>query len=588
MTELPLLPGLLARRQRRGLRSTRSRRSSVRSGSTLEEIDDWNCCGATEYMTLSPLGGYALIGRNLALAERQRNGSGHPRRPVQPVLRQPRQDRPLRPREPGPARPGEHGPRRGRPALHPGLGRRSATCSRSSSTTSASTRSPDTSSRPLHGLRVAPYLGCLVTRPDLDRRWPDGASTRSDFDRLLAALGAEVVDFPLRTACCGGHMTQISPDTGFELIRRLVDAADRLGADLLATVCPMCQMNIDAYQGEMNRHFHTNYEMPILFFTQLIGLAFGAEPADARDRVRDRLAPGTPWPASGSRCRRRGRGAGPGGRRAGAPAPKRSPQACRCRASTMRPTDERSRSSTHACPGTPDGPDGAPRLIPARDSRERIGVYVCHCGTNIAGIVDVAAVRDWAAERLGAARRRRRPRLPVHVLEPRPGAHRAGHPRARARPRGRGRVLAAHAREDLPGRLRTGRAQPVPVRAGVDPRAGLVGPHRPRRRDRQGQGDRRRRRLPRPRAGAARADPRPDQPGDARRRRRHRRHLGRPRDRRRRASRSTWSSGSPRSAATWPSSTRRSRPSTARPASSPRGWSRRAPTRTSRSTPGAR
>ena len=89
-------------------------------------------------------------------------------------------------------------------------------------------------------------------------------------------------------------MTQISPDTGFELIRRLVDAADRLGADLLATVCPMCQMNIDAYQGEMNRHFHTKYEMPILFFTQLHRPGAGRRARGPRDRVRDRLRPGRP------------------------------------------------------------------------------------------------------------------------------------------------------------------------------------------------------------------------------------------------------------------------------------------------------
>jgi len=74
-------------------------------------------------------------------------------------------------------------------------------------------------------------------------------------------------------------MTQISPNTGFELIRRLIDGADRVHADLLVTVCPMCQMNVDAYQGEMNRHFRTHYQVPILFFTQLIGLAFGLEPA---------------------------------------------------------------------------------------------------------------------------------------------------------------------------------------------------------------------------------------------------------------------------------------------------------------------
>ena len=48
----------------------------------------------------------------------------------------------------------------------------------------------------------------------------------------------------------------------------------------MATVCPMCQMNLDAYQGEMNHHFHTNYHMPIIFFTQLMGLAFGYEPEE--------------------------------------------------------------------------------------------------------------------------------------------------------------------------------------------------------------------------------------------------------------------------------------------------------------------
>jgi heterodisulfide reductase subunit B len=75
-------------------------------------------------------------------------------------------------------------------------------------------------------------------------------------------------------------MTQIGPDTAFELIRRLVHAADQYQADIMATVCPMCQMNLDAYQAEMNHHFGTHYHMPIVFFTQLMGLAFGL---DARE-----------------------------------------------------------------------------------------------------------------------------------------------------------------------------------------------------------------------------------------------------------------------------------------------------------------
>ncbi len=73
-------------------------------------------------------------------------------------------------------------------------------------------------------------------------------------------------------------MTQIGPDTAFELIRRLISAADQYKADVLVALCPMCQMNLDAFQGQMNGYFHTNYHMPILFFTQLMGVAFGERP----------------------------------------------------------------------------------------------------------------------------------------------------------------------------------------------------------------------------------------------------------------------------------------------------------------------
>lgn len=74
-------------------------------------------------------------------------------------------------------------------------------------------------------------------------------------------------------------MTQIGPSTAFELIRRLLHGADQYKTDLMVTVCPMCQMNLDAYQGETNQHFHTNYHIPIVFFTQVMGLAFGLDPA---------------------------------------------------------------------------------------------------------------------------------------------------------------------------------------------------------------------------------------------------------------------------------------------------------------------
>jgi heterodisulfide reductase subunit B len=128
--------------------------------------------------------------------------------------------------------------------------------------------------KPLKGLRVAPYYGCLISRPGLriDEHNPEYPMS---LDELLSCLGAQVVDFPLKTHCCGGHMTQISEATGFELIRRLVKGAADYQADMIVTVCPMCQLNLDAFQGAMNRYFKSAYNVPVLYFTQMMGLAFG-------------------------------------------------------------------------------------------------------------------------------------------------------------------------------------------------------------------------------------------------------------------------------------------------------------------------
>jgi heterodisulfide reductase subunit B len=245
-------------------------------GIDLHEVDDWNCCGATEYLSISQTRAHALVARNLALAEQQRNGTSTLVAPCSACFvnlarteHYMRDDRGLAATVNAALdadgmryTPGSIAVRHLFEVLVDEIGIEAIGAQ---------------VVRPLSGLRVAPYLGCLVTRPDYDGRWRNREHPLA-FDRMLAALGAEVVDFPGRTDCCGGHLTQISPGMGFELIRRLVDSADRLGADMLVTICPMCQMNVDAYQGEMNRYFHTHHHMPILFFTQLMALAFGAPP----------------------------------------------------------------------------------------------------------------------------------------------------------------------------------------------------------------------------------------------------------------------------------------------------------------------
>lgn len=244
----------------------------------LEEIRDWNCCGATEYLGISLTPAYALISRNLALASEQANGS---RTIVAPCsacyLNLSKADYYMRER-PVLGKNVNIALEAGNLHYDPGsLEIRHLLDIIINDIGLDTVRSKVV--RPLHGLRVAPYLGCMVPRPDYANRWSNHEYP-TELDHLLKALGAEVIDFPLKTHCCGGHMTQISPDTAFELIRRLVHAADEYKADLMATVCPMCQMNLDAYQGEMNHHFHTSYHMPIIFFTQLMGLAFGYKPEE--------------------------------------------------------------------------------------------------------------------------------------------------------------------------------------------------------------------------------------------------------------------------------------------------------------------
>jgi heterodisulfide reductase subunit B len=247
-------------------------------GLELEEIHDWNCCGATEYVGISLTPAYALISRNLALAAKQADGT---RTVVAPCsacyLNLAKADYYMRES----------------PKL--GVKVNTALAAGDMHYTPGSLQIRHLLDvimndigletvkrsvvRPLTGLRVAPYLGCMVPRPDYEHRWSN-PEYPTELDHLLKALGAEVIDFPLKTHCCGGHMTQIGPDVAYELIRRLVHAAAEYRADMMATLCPMCQLNIDAYQGEMNHHFGTNYRMPILFFTQLMGLAFGKEPEE--------------------------------------------------------------------------------------------------------------------------------------------------------------------------------------------------------------------------------------------------------------------------------------------------------------------
>ena len=130
--------------------------------------------------------------------------------------------------------------------------------------------------KPLKGLRIAPYYGCLFSRPPIHAP-VDSPEYPTSLDEIMRALGAEVVDYPMKAHCCGGHMTQISEASAFAMIRRLIKGAADYKADMIVTVCPMCQLNLDGFQGAMNRYYKTDYHVPVLYFTQMMGLAFGAD-----------------------------------------------------------------------------------------------------------------------------------------------------------------------------------------------------------------------------------------------------------------------------------------------------------------------
>ncbi len=245
----------------------------------LHEIEDWNCCGATEYVGINLIPAYSLIARNLALAAKQIDGTNTVMAPCSACyLNLEKADYYMTER---PALGAKVNEALGAGGLHydPGsLKIRHLLDVIINDIGLDTVKSKVT--KPLKGLRVAPYLGCMVPRPDYQRRWSDFEHP-TELDDVLKALGAEVVDFPLKTNCCGGHMTQIGPETAYELIRRLVSSAEENKADIMVTVCPMCQMNLDAYQAETNRYFGTNFHMPIVFFTQLMALAFGKDPKEA-------------------------------------------------------------------------------------------------------------------------------------------------------------------------------------------------------------------------------------------------------------------------------------------------------------------
>jgi heterodisulfide reductase subunit B len=236
-------------------------------GVDLQELDDWNCCGATAYMAVDEAKACVLAARNLALAEK--SGLDQVMAPCAAcylVLNKTKHYL------------------HDYPAMRTTVDQALAAVNlRYSGNTPV--RHPldilindvgleairQKVRRPLKGLKVATYYGCQLVRPYATFDDPYNPTT---MDRLVEALGATVVRYPLKTKCCGGSLTGTVADVGIRMVHELICEARKRGADCLATVCPLCQFNLDGYHSAVKAQFGDQM-VPTVYFTQLMGLAFG-------------------------------------------------------------------------------------------------------------------------------------------------------------------------------------------------------------------------------------------------------------------------------------------------------------------------
>ena len=131
--------------------------------------------------------------------------------------------------------------------------------------------------KPLNGLRVASYYGCMVLRPPREVAYDDPENPHA-LDDLMAALGAEPVGWGAKAECCGNYLVARKPEVAMEMSYRVLSSASRAGAEVIVANCPLCQFNLDRWQRDLTLT-HGGFEpIPVLYFTQLLAIALGLDP----------------------------------------------------------------------------------------------------------------------------------------------------------------------------------------------------------------------------------------------------------------------------------------------------------------------
>jgi heterodisulfide reductase subunit B len=127
--------------------------------------------------------------------------------------------------------------------------------------------------RNLNGLKVASYYGCQMLRP----AGFESTEAPESLDKIVESLGGKAMPFPLKNRCCGSSLIIPEENMAVGLTHKIIANAAENGAECIITPCPLCQTNLDAYQSRVNSKFGTKFDLPVLFVTQLIGLALGID-----------------------------------------------------------------------------------------------------------------------------------------------------------------------------------------------------------------------------------------------------------------------------------------------------------------------
>lgn len=240
-------------------------------GVGLDELHDWSCCGATPAHNVDPRLSAALSARNLNLV--RRSGAAAVATPCPSCVSS------LRMAE---YRMRNEGFRNGVNALldepYPG-GVEVKSILRVLHEDVGPEELAGRVSKPLKGLTVVPYYGCLTTRPGGIMTFDDEENPVS-MDRLLQAAGATVPDFAFKTECCGASQAIPFRRAVARLSGRVLAAAAEAGADAVAVACPLCHVNLDLRRGQVNSANKFNHRMPVFYVTQLLGLALGLGEAE--------------------------------------------------------------------------------------------------------------------------------------------------------------------------------------------------------------------------------------------------------------------------------------------------------------------